>query len=90
MTKSNSKNTNIEEETMNTQENGAEETTASEQEAAAESSVESVKVTSTQTVDFPSLGWGIHQGEERDLPDDADARATILSNPYISIIKSNE
>lgn len=43
-------------------------------------------VTSTQTIDFPSFGWGIHAGEERELPENADARKEILSNPHISVI----
>jgi hypothetical protein len=44
-------------------------------------------VTSTKTVDFPSIPWGIIAGETRELPEDAGAQASILSLEYITIIK---
>ena len=44
-------------------------------------------VTSSKTLDFPSLGWGIHAGEIRDLPADKDAADLILKNHYITLIK---
>ena len=44
-------------------------------------------VTSSKTLDFPSLGWGIHAGEIRDLPADKDAADLILKNHYITVIK---
>ncbi len=43
------------------------------------------KVTSVVTIDFPSLNWGIHAGETLELPEDAAARETILSSPYITL-----
>lgn len=46
-----------------------------------------IRVTSTMTVDFPSLGWGIHEGEERDLPVEVASQNEILSKEFISIIK---
>jgi hypothetical protein len=45
-----------------------------------------IMVTSTQTVDFPSLGWGIHQGEECELPVETSAQKIILANQNINII----
>jgi hypothetical protein len=47
-----------------------------------------MKVTSTKSVDFPSLNWGITAGDTRELPDDKDAQAVILAHPAIS--KSKE
>lgn len=43
-----------------------------------------MKVTSTKTISFPSLGWGINAGEVRDLPKDEKARETILASKYIT------
>lgn len=43
-------------------------------------------VTSTMTVDFPSLGWGIHAGEIRELPVDGVAQKTILEKDFITLI----
>jgi hypothetical protein len=42
-------------------------------------------VTSTKTIDFPALGWGIHAGETRELPEDQVAQTTILSNVFINL-----
>lgn len=44
-------------------------------------------VTSTLTIDFPSLKWGINAGEKRALPVDAEAQKAILAVSCISIIK---
>lgn len=44
-------------------------------------------VTSTKTIDFPSLNWGITAGEERELPSDPEAQERILSNHFISLKK---
>jgi hypothetical protein len=44
-------------------------------------------VTSLKTIDFPSLGWGIHAGEVLPLPTDLEAQAVILSNENISFSK---
>lgn len=41
------------------------------------------KVSSTETVSFPQHDWGIHKGEERELPADKDAQEAILAHPAI-------
>lgn len=43
----------------------------------------SIKVSSTATISFPQYDWGIHKGEERELPADKDAQAAILAHPAI-------
>jgi hypothetical protein len=43
--------------------------------------------TSTKTVDFPALDWGINAGETRALPDDANSQEIILSAPFITLTK---
>lgn len=45
----------------------------------------SIIVTSTHTVDFPSLNWGIHAGEFKELPANAAVQKFILSKDYISV-----
>ena len=45
------------------------------------------KVTSDVDVDFPSLGWAISAGTECELPVEENAKAQILSNHHIKIIK---
>ena len=54
---------------------------------AAKTPAKPVIVTSTKTIDFPSLNWGIHEGEERELPVDVQAQQTILASEYITIKK---
>lgn len=51
-----------------------------------------MKVTSTITISFPKLGWGINAGDTRDLPLDESARKRILAEPGISVVgeKSRE
>lgn len=44
-------------------------------------------VTSSKTIDFPSLDWGITAGQTRELPADLSAQDIILSSPFISITK---
>lgn len=44
-------------------------------------------VTSDRDVDFPSLGWAISAGAQRELPVDEAAQAQILANHHIQIIK---
>ncbi len=44
------------------------------------------KVTSTKSISFPTLGWGINAGEERELPEDKVAQERILKEPEISIV----
>lgn len=46
-----------------------------------------VLVTSTMTLDFPTLGWGIHAGESRELPEDPEAQSVILARDCISKVK---
>lgn len=53
----------------------------------AETKKEIKKVTSKKTIDFPEIGWGIHAGEVRSLPEDEKAQAVILANENISITK---
>lgn len=43
-------------------------------------------VTSTKTVDFPSLGWGIHAGETLELPVEEAAQKLILEKDFITLI----
>jgi hypothetical protein len=44
-------------------------------------------VTSSVTIDFPSLGWSINEGDTKELPDDTDAQAIILACGYITLVK---
>ena len=53
----------------------------------AEKKLEKIVVISDANVDFPSLGWGINIGDERELPADEHAREAILSNHHIKIKK---
>ena len=46
-----------------------------------------MKVTSTKSVDFPSLDWGITAGDTRELPEDKEAQKVILAHRAISKIK---
>ena len=46
-----------------------------------------MQVTSTKSVSFPSLDWGITAGEARDLPADKDAQKAILAHPSIKPVK---
>lgn len=43
-----------------------------------------MKVTSKESIHFPSLNWGINAGEIKELPADKEAQAVILSHPSIS------
>ncbi len=43
-----------------------------------------MKVTSTETIHFPSLNWGITAGEERELPEGKEAQAVVLAHPSIT------
>jgi len=46
-----------------------------------------MRVTSTKSISFPSLNWGITAGGERELPEDKEAQARILQEPEISEVK---
>lgn len=41
------------------------------------------KVTSKNTISFPQFAWGIHAGDERELPSDKEAQEAILAHPDI-------
>ncbi len=44
-------------------------------------------VTSKVSVDFPKFQWGINAGQERELPEDAEAQKQILAHPDIVEVK---
>lgn len=44
------------------------------------------KVTSTKSISFPKLNWGITAGEVRELPEDKDAQERIMQEPEITIV----
>lgn len=44
-------------------------------------------VTSRVSVDFPKFQWGINAGEERELPEDAEAQTQIQAHPDIVEVK---
>lgn len=46
-----------------------------------------MKVTSTTSITFPKLGWAISAGDEKELPDDKEAQARILSEPCIQPVE---
>lgn len=43
-----------------------------------------MKVTSVKSISFPKLNWAISAGEEKELPEDKEAQARILSEPDIT------
>ena len=47
-------------------------------------------VTSNKTISFPKFGWGIHAGEERELPESKDAMEAILEHPAISEVEKSQ
>lgn len=48
-----------------------------------------MKVTSTKSISFPGLNWGITAGDVRELPDDQEASARIMQEPEISEVVEN-
>lgn len=46
-----------------------------------------MNVTSTKSVDFPKLDWGITAGAERELPESKATQKIILAHPAISEVK---
>lgn len=48
-----------------------------------------MKVTSTKSISFPGLNWGITAGDVRELPDDKEASARIMEEPEISEVVEN-
>lgn len=48
------------------------------------------KVTSTKSIHFPSLGWGINAGETRELPEGKEVQAEILAHPAIKEVRGGK
>jgi hypothetical protein len=46
-----------------------------------------MKVTSSKSISFPKLKWGITAGEVKELPDDKEAQKRILMEPEITKVK---
>lgn len=44
------------------------------------------RVTSTKSVSFPKLNWGINAGAERELPEEVEAQEIILAHSAISLV----
>lgn len=49
-----------------------------------------MKVTSTDTIHFSSLNWGITAGETKELPEDKDSQAIILAHPSITPVNADK
>jgi len=49
-----------------------------------------MKATSTISIDFPKLHWGINAGAERELPESPEAQAIILAVPEITKVKEKK
>lgn len=47
-----------------------------------------VKVTSTKSISFPKLGWGISAGEVKELPPQKEAQERILQEHEIKAVES--
>lgn len=47
-----------------------------------------MKVTSKKSISFPTLGWGISAGEEKELPEDKEAQERILAESDIEVVES--
>jgi hypothetical protein len=47
-----------------------------------------MKVTSSKSLRFVKLGWGITAGEVKELPEDKEAQKRILAEPEISEVKN--
>jgi len=45
-----------------------------------------MKVKGKKTIDFPTLGWGVRKGEEKELPSDKKSQDEILKSPYVEKI----
>lgn len=44
-----------------------------------------MKVTSTKSISFPKLGWGISAGETKELPTGKEAQERILMEQEITV-----
>jgi hypothetical protein len=49
-----------------------------------------MQVTSSTSISFPKLGWGISAGETKELPRDKAAQDRILAEHGISVVKNRE
>ena len=47
-----------------------------------------MKVTSTKSISFPKLNWGISAGETKDLPENKEAQDRILQETEITKVES--
>ena len=45
-----------------------------------------MKVTSSKSIRFPKLNWGISAGEMRELPEDKEAQARIMQEQEITLV----
>jgi hypothetical protein len=48
-----------------------------------------MQVTSSTSISFPKLGWGISAGETKELPKDKAAQERILAEDGVSVVKEN-
>lgn len=46
-----------------------------------------MKVTSTKSISFPKLNWGLTAGEERELPEGKEAQDRILQESEVSVVE---
>jgi len=49
-----------------------------------------IKVTSSETVSFPKMAWGIHKGEVRELPEAKEMQDIILAHSAISKVEEKK
>ena len=49
-----------------------------------------MKVTSSKSISFPKLKWGISAGDVRELPEAKAAQTRILAEPEISEVKGTK
>lgn len=49
-----------------------------------------MQVTSKKSIRFNKLGWGISEGEIKELPADKKAQERILSEPEISLVSESK
>lgn len=47
------------------------------------------KVTSTKSISFPKLNWGISAGEVKELPEEKEAQERILQEFEITKVEEN-
>jgi hypothetical protein len=49
-----------------------------------------MRVTSSKSITFPKIGWGISAGETKELPRDKAAQDRILAEDGISVVRDKE